>query len=114
MSVVHVDQVTKRFGRLTALQEIDLAIEEGEFISLIGPSGCGKSTLLRVMGDLTDTTEGKVIVNGKLVRRKLIPQTQYGLYNRLVPALSRAERVLRPPVGLSLVCIARTPETEAA
>ena len=53
-------------------------------------------------------------VNGKLVRRKLIPQTQYGLYNRLVPALARAERVVRPPVGLSLVCIARTPETEAA
>ena len=54
-------------------------------------------------------------VNGKLLRRRLIPSTQYGLYNRLVPALARAERtILRPPVGLSLVCIARTPETEAA
>ena len=78
MSVVHVDQVTKRFGRLTALQEIDLAIEEGEFISLIGPSGCGKSTLLRVMGDLTDTTEGKVIVNGKPARQARIDR-DYGI-----------------------------------
>jgi SAM-dependent methyltransferase len=48
-------------------------------------------------------------VNGKLLRRRLIPSTQYGLYNRLVPTLARAERgILRPPVGLSLVCIART------
>ena len=78
MSVVHVDQVTKRFGRLTALQEIDLTIEEGEFISLIGPSGCGKSTLLRVMGDLTDTTEGKVIVNGKPARQARIDR-DYGI-----------------------------------
>ena len=78
MSVVHVDQVTKRFGRLTALQEIDLSIEEGEFISLIGPSGCGKSTLLRVMGDLTDTTEGKVIVNGKPARQARIDR-DYGI-----------------------------------
>jgi NitT/TauT family transport system ATP-binding protein len=78
LSVVHVDHVTKRFGRLTALQEIDLTIEEGEFISLIGPSGCGKSTLLRIMGDLTETTEGNVIVNGKPARQARIDR-DYGI-----------------------------------
>ena len=53
-SVVSVGRVTKTFGRggVTALQDIDLDVGPGEFISLIGPSGCGKSTLLRVIGDL--------------------------------------------------------------
>ena len=49
----------------TALTAIDLAIDEGEFVSLLGPSGCGKSTLLRIIGDLTPPTSGEVTVNGK-------------------------------------------------
>ena len=52
-------------GNVTALQEIDLAIEPGEFVSLIGPSGCGKSTMLRVIGDLTPPSAGTIEVNGK-------------------------------------------------
>lgn len=47
-----------------ALSNIDLAIEPGEFVSLIGPSGCGKTTLLRVIADLEHVTEGEVRVNG--------------------------------------------------
>jgi NitT/TauT family transport system ATP-binding protein len=66
MSVVELKGVTKTFaGGTTALQEIELAIEEGEFISLIGPSGCGKSTLLRVIGDLVQPSAGTVRVNAK-------------------------------------------------
>ena len=64
--VVSLKGVSKRFTRgLTALVDIDLDVRPGEFVSLIGPSGCGKSTLLRVIGDLTDATEGTVVVNGK-------------------------------------------------
>lgn len=51
-------------GEVTALQDIDLDVATGEFISLIGPSGCGKSTLLRVIADLTDTTAGAIEVDG--------------------------------------------------
>ena len=47
-----------------ALADIDLAIEAGEFVSLIGPSGCGKTTLLRVIADLEHITSGTVLVNG--------------------------------------------------
>ena len=67
MNVVHINGLTKTFpkGNVTALQEIDLQIEAGEFVSLIGPSGCGKSTLLRVIGDLTGPSAGSVEVNGK-------------------------------------------------
>jgi NitT/TauT family transport system ATP-binding protein len=51
-------------NEVTALQDIDLSVGTGEFISLIGPSGCGKSTLLRVIADLTDATRGDLTVAG--------------------------------------------------
>ncbi|CAG0975955.1 partial Bicarbonate transport ATP-binding protein CmpC, partial [Anaerolineae bacterium] len=47
-----------------ALQNINLDIHEGEFISLIGPSGCGKSTLLRLIADLIPPTNGQLTING--------------------------------------------------
>lgn len=69
-SVVSIKNVSKIFGKsgqnqTVALQNIDLDIYSGEFVSLIGPSGCGKSTLLRVVGDLVSASGGAVSVNGK-------------------------------------------------
>ncbi len=80
MSVVDLQGVSKTFGEggTTALQEIELGIESAEFVSLIGPSGCGKSTLLRIMGDLTEPSAGKVIVNGKPARQARIDR-DYGI-----------------------------------
>jgi NitT/TauT family transport system ATP-binding protein len=70
VSAVSVKGVSKRFkGGTVALEDIDLEIEQGEFISLIGPSGCGKSTLLRVIGDLIEPSQGDVTVNGKPARQ---------------------------------------------
>jgi len=70
MSVVDIKDVTKEFkGGTVALQDIDLQIEQGEFVSLIGPSGCGKSTLLRIIGDLIEPSRGAVTVNGKQARQ---------------------------------------------
>ncbi|MDQ3879716.1 MAG: ABC transporter ATP-binding protein [Chloroflexota bacterium] len=54
---------------MVALEGIDLTIGTGEFVSFIGPSGCGKSTLLRVIGDLTEPSDGGVEVNGKPATR---------------------------------------------
>ena len=78
--VVSVAGLTKTFprGNVTALDNIDLQIEAGEFISLIGPSGCGKSTLLRVIGDLIEPTAGSVTVNGKPARQARIDH-DYGI-----------------------------------
>jgi NitT/TauT family transport system ATP-binding protein len=66
-----------RRGTVTALEDIDLSIARGEFVSLIGPSGCGKSTLLRVIADLLPPTSGTVQVNGKSARRARLDQ-DYG------------------------------------
>jgi NitT/TauT family transport system ATP-binding protein len=80
VSVVRIENVTKTFpkGHVTALQEIDLEIEPGEFVSLIGPSGCGKSTMLRVIGDLIQPTSGRVEVNGKSAHQARIDH-DYGI-----------------------------------
>ena len=78
--VVSAQGVTKTFGKggVTALQEIDLEVGRGEFISLIGPSGCGKSTLLRVIGDLVEPTSGEIRVNGKTAHRARLDR-DYGI-----------------------------------
>jgi NitT/TauT family transport system ATP-binding protein len=67
MNAVSIRNMTKRFEQagVTALEDIDLEIVPGEFVSLIGPSGCGKSTLLRVIDDLVKPSRGEVTVNGK-------------------------------------------------
>ena len=80
MSVVSVKGVTKTFarGNVTALENIELDLEPGEFVSLIGPSGCGKSTLLRVIGDLTPPSAGTVEVNGKSAPRARLDH-DYGM-----------------------------------
>ncbi|MDT4918215.1 MAG: NitT/TauT family transport system ATP-binding protein [Pseudonocardiales bacterium] len=79
---VHLRGVGKTFaarrGTVVALEEIDLTIGSGEFVSLIGPSGCGKSTLLRIVADLLPPTTGEVAVNGKPARRARLDQ-DYGI-----------------------------------
>jgi NitT/TauT family transport system ATP-binding protein len=70
-AVVSIARLSKVFGKgaVTALDDIDLEIGKGEFISLIGPSGCGKSTLLRIVGDIIEPSTGTITVNGKTARR---------------------------------------------
>ena len=63
-SVVEVVGITKRFGKVTALQQVNLAVYPGEFLTLLGPSGCGKTTLLRIIAGFETPTEGRVLLAG--------------------------------------------------
>ena len=72
-------------GPVYALSEIDLTVEDGEFVSLIGPSGCGKTTLLRIIADLEQPTGGTIRING-LSSGEARLQRQYG-YVFQAPAL---------------------------
>ena len=76
-----------------ALQGADLAISEGEFISLIGPSGCGKTTLLRLIADLVTPTSGELHVMGKDPRQARLDR-DYG-YVFQAPALLEWRNVIR-------------------
>ncbi|VDC23406.1 ABC transporter ATP-binding protein [Pseudogemmobacter humi] len=64
---VRIDNVTKRFGRFTALDRISLDIAEGEFLTIVGPSGSGKSTLIRLLVGIDDVTEGTISLNGSRI-----------------------------------------------
>jgi multiple sugar transport system ATP-binding protein len=60
MTDVRLEGVSKRFGGLTAVSDVDLSIKDGEFFVLLGPSGCGKSTTLRMVAGLESVTEGDI------------------------------------------------------
>lgn len=70
-SFVKIENITKRFGRFTALDRINLDIAEGEFLTIVGPSGSGKSTLIRLLVGIDDVTEGTISLDG--VRIDTVP-----------------------------------------
>jgi ABC-type nitrate/sulfonate/bicarbonate transport system ATPase subunit len=55
-----LDRVARRFGQVTALEDLSLTVENGEVVALVGPSGCGKSTLLELLAGLQEADEGSV------------------------------------------------------
>ncbi|ASN04365.1 ABC transporter ATP-binding protein [Virgibacillus necropolis] len=65
MSTVNLSTITKSFGNVTAVNDLDLLIEEGEFFTFLGPSGCGKTTTLRMIAGFYYPTKGKVKFNEK-------------------------------------------------
>jgi NitT/TauT family transport system ATP-binding protein len=64
---IRIQGLTKRFGDVLALRDIECAIEQGSFVSIVGPSGCGKSTLLRILAGLLDYDEGTVSLDGQAI-----------------------------------------------
>ncbi|GAA0606510.1 ABC transporter ATP-binding protein [Paenochrobactrum glaciei] len=62
---VAVEKVVKSFGSLTAADNIDLDIMEGEFLTLLGASGCGKTTLMRMIAGFETVTSGRILIDGK-------------------------------------------------
>ncbi len=64
-AAVEIDAVTKRFGDVVAVDDVDLAIDDGEFFALLGPSGCGKTTTLRMIAGLDLPTTGSLRIFGE-------------------------------------------------
>jgi spermidine/putrescine transport system ATP-binding protein len=62
---IELVNVTKHFGNVVAVDDVNLKIEDGEFFSLLGPSGCGKTTTLRMIAGLELVTEGEILLHGR-------------------------------------------------
>jgi putative ABC transport system ATP-binding protein len=109
MSLVQTQNLTKIYGSgstaVTALDGVNIQINDGEFVAIMGPSGCGKSTLLHLLGGLDTPSDGEVVIDGtsiaempddrvtELRRRKIGFVFQF--YN-LIPVLSAAENAALP------------------
>src|ERR671912_2790669 len=65
MAEVRFQSVRKTFGKVAAVDDVDLDIADGEFVVLLGPSGCGKTTLLRCLAGLEKVDGGKVEIGGR-------------------------------------------------
>ncbi len=95
--MIVLDNVTKRFGAVNAVDRVSFRAEKGKFVVLLGPSGCGKSTLLRLIAGLEQVSEGKIFIEGRDVtdldptRRRISMVFQsYALF----PHLSVAENIV--------------------
>lgn len=67
MASVTYKNVTKRFGDVVAVKDLDIHIEDKEFLVFVGPSGCGKSTSLRLLAGLDEITEGEILIGDRVV-----------------------------------------------
>jgi multiple sugar transport system ATP-binding protein len=67
MGFLDIRNVTKAYGAVQVLHEVDIAVEEGEFLVLVGPSGCGKSTLLNMIAGLEAISSGEIAIKGRVV-----------------------------------------------
>ncbi|WP_413717750.1 ABC transporter ATP-binding protein [Silicimonas sp. MF1-12-2] len=77
MTALTLKNVNKSFGDVHVLKDINLEVEDGEFVVFVGPSGCGKSTLLRVIAGLEDATSGEIRIGGDVIN--LTPPSKRGI-----------------------------------
>lgn len=67
MAFLEIEHLTKRFGDLTAVDDVSLSVEEGSFVTIVGPSGCGKTTVLRTISGLEQPTSGEIRLQGESI-----------------------------------------------
>jgi ABC-2 type transport system ATP-binding protein len=97
-TVIHAENLTRKFGPLTAVDHLNLDVAEGEIFALVGPDGAGKTTTMRLLCGLMDPTEGRAIVAGHDVSRELDQMKdqigymaqRFGLYGDLTVAENMA------------------------
>ncbi len=66
--ILEVQNLSKRFGEFTAVDDVDFYVEEGGFFSILGPSGCGKTTLLRMISGFIPEDEGEIVIRGESMK----------------------------------------------
>jgi putative lipoprotein releasing system, ATP-binding protein len=103
--MIEIKGITKSFGSLQVLKNIDLCIEKSEIVSIVGPSGAGKTTLLQILGTLDKPDSGSVVVDGietnKLSANKLSEFRNKHLgfvfqFHQLLPEFTAIENIMIP------------------
>ena len=115
MAEVKFQNVTKAFGETVAVKDLNLTVNDKEFLVLVGPSGCGKTTTLRMLAGLEETTTGRILIDGKDVtplppkdrdiamvfqsyalypHMDVYDNIAFGLRNRLITPKAKLEKTL--------------------
>src|SRR5918996_369687 len=79
MATVRLVNVSKRFGKVLALNRISLEVQSGEFVALLGPSGCGKTTTMRSIAGLETPSEGDIYIGERRIRGIPIHKRDVGM-----------------------------------
>jgi putative spermidine/putrescine transport system ATP-binding protein len=109
MSFLSLQNVQKIFGQTTAVENFNLEVEKGEFVTFLGPSGCGKTTTLRMIAGFETQSSGTITLNGEEISNKPANQRKMGMVFQsyaLFPNLTIADNI-----GFGLM-VARTPKPE--
>jgi putative spermidine/putrescine transport system ATP-binding protein len=112
MSFLTLTDVTKTFGDLHAVADVNLSVEKGEFVSLLGPSGCGKTTTLQMIAGFVETTRGRIVLDGRDITHTRPNQRGLGIVFQsyaLFPHMSVAQNVA---FGLEMRGIGKTERAE--
>ncbi|WP_336056571.1 ABC transporter ATP-binding protein [Nitratireductor sp. CH_MIT9313-5] len=99
MSGLQLQNISKRFGRFTAVENVDLEVPQGQFVCLLGPSGCGKTTLLRMIAGLEEQSSGRILVGGEDVSGVPTHKRNLGMVFQslaLFPHLTVGENIAYP------------------
>ncbi len=79
MAFLELEEVTKYFGRVTAVDHVSLEVEQGEFLTLLGPSGCGKTTMLRMIAGFEIPNEGNILLDGDDITNRSASKRPMGM-----------------------------------
>ncbi len=79
MAFLELEDITKYFGRVTAVDHISLSVEQGEFLTLLGPSGCGKTTILRMIAGFEVPSEGNILLDGDDITQRAASKRPMGM-----------------------------------
>ena len=79
MAFLELENITKQFGQNTAVDHINLSVEQGEFLTLLGPSGCGKTTILRMVAGFEIPTEGNILLDDEDITHRAASKRPMGM-----------------------------------